>query len=96
MIKNKEFSNDLEEKDLQKHIEMGDDRRYSTTDINIVTFQRESSSPLKLKDVMYFPGLKENLVLVSMLENHGYDLIFSKGKDFLRYIAIGWMKRIRV
>ena len=69
------------------HIEMGDDGRYRRTDIETVTFQRESSSPLTLKYVMYVLGLKKNLVSVSMLEDHGYDVIFSKGKSFLRHIA---------
>ena len=69
------------------HIEMGYDRRYSATNISIVTFQRESSSLFTLKDVMYVRGLKKNLVSVAMLEECGYDVIFSKGKDFLRHIA---------
>ena len=58
------------------HIDMGDDGRYSMTDIGIVTFQWEFGSPLTLKDVMYVTSLKQNLVLVSMLEDRGYDVIF--------------------
>ena len=69
------------------HIEMGDDGRYSVTDIDTVTFQREFGSPLTLKYVMYVLGLKKNLVSVSMLEDHGYDVIFIKGTDFLHHIA---------
>ena len=69
------------------HIEMGYDGRYSMTSINTVTFQRESGSPLTLKYVMYVPGLKKNLVSVAMLEDHGYNVIFSKGKAFLRHIT---------
>jgi len=74
------------------HIEMGDHKRYSATDIGIVIFQRESRSPLKLKDVRYVSGLKKNLISVAMLEDHGYNVIFSKGKAFLRYIAIGQVR----
>lgn len=48
MTGNKELFSKLEEKDLQMHIEMGNDGRYSTTNIGIVTFQREYSSPLTL------------------------------------------------
>ena len=92
----KEFFTDLEEKDLLMHIEMGDDGRYSQADINIVTFQRDSGSPLTLKYAMYVPGLKKNLVLVAMLENRGYDVIFSKGNAFLCHIAIGQVTWIRV
>jgi len=67
MTSNKELFSNLEEKDLQRHIEMGDDGRYSTTKISIVTFQRESCSPLTLQDVMYVPSLKNNLVIIAML-----------------------------
>ena len=45
---------------------------------------------------MYVPGLKKNLVLVSMLEDHGYDVIFSKGKAFIDHIASRQVKWIRV
>ena len=71
---------------------MGDDGRYNVTYISIVTFQRESSSPLTLKYVIYVLGLKKYLVLVSMLEDRGYDVIFSKGKDFLRRIIARQVK----
>lgn len=96
MTDNEEFFSDLEEKDLQMHIEMGDDGRYNTTSIDIVTFKRESRSPLTLKHVMYVLGLKKNLVSFSMLEDCGYDVIFSKRKAFLHHIAIGQVKRIGV
>ena len=69
------------------HIEMGDDGRYSVINIDIITFQRASGSPLTLKDVMYVSGLKSNVVLAAMLEDHGYNEKFSKGKAFLCHIA---------
>ena len=78
------------------HIKIGDEGRYSVTDIGIVTFQRVFGSPVTLKYVVYAPGLKKNLVSVSMLEEHGYDVIFSKGKDFLCHIVLGQVKRIEV
>jgi len=42
-----------------------------------------------LTDVKYVPGLKKKLVSVTMLEDKGYDVVFSKGKMFLRHIAMG-------
>ena len=69
------------------HIEIGDERRYITTMIGIVTFQRESGSPLRLKDVMFIPGLKKNIIYVAVLEDRGYDVIFNKEKAFMRDIA---------
>jgi len=76
---------------------MENDGRYSAMDIGTVTFQRESGSPLTLKDVMYVPGLKKNLFSMAvLLEDHRYDVIFSKGKAFLCHMALGQVKRIRV
>ena len=85
---------DLEEKDLQMHIEMGDDGRYSATSIGTITFERDSGNPFLLKDVMHVPGLKKNLVLVAMLEDKGYDVVFSEGKSFLKHKTTGQTKRI--
>ena len=42
----KEILCNLEEKDLEMHIEMGDDEWYSATRIGTVTFQRQSGKPL--------------------------------------------------
>ena len=65
------------------HIEMGDDRRYSATEISSITFHRESGKLFQLKNLMHVPGLKKNLVSVAMLEDRGYDVVFSEGKYFL-------------
>ena len=78
------------------HIKMGDDRRYNTTGVGTVTFQRELGNPLTLEDVMYVPGLKKNLVFVAMFEDRGYDVIFSEGKAFLRHKAVRQVKNIGV
>ena len=83
MTGEKELFSDLEEKDLQMHIEMSDNGRYSATGIGTITFERESGKPFQLKYVMHVPGLKKNLVSVTMLEDKGYDIVFSDGESFL-------------
>eukprot|EP00253_Pinus_taeda_P020075 PITA_20075 len=92
IIGDKELFNYLEEKYLQMHIEMGDDGKYSVTGLGTITFTREYGAPLTLKNVMYVPRLNKNMVSISMLEDRGYDVIFSKGKVFLRHIATGQKK----
>ena len=87
MIGCKEFSSSVEEKDLQMHIEMGDGGRYNATGTNTVTFEREKASPLHIKYVIFVPTLNNNLIFVAVLESCGYDVIFSKGKSFLRHIT---------
>ena len=78
------------------YFEMGDEKRYSATGIGMVAFQRNSSKPFFLKDVMHVPGLTKNLVLVAMLEDKGYDVVFSEGKAFLRHKAIKKVKNIGI
>ena len=82
MTGDKELFSDLE-KDLQMHIEMGNDCRYSATGIGTITFKKDSGKPFLLKYVMHVPGLNKNLVSVTMLEDIGYDIVFSEGKAFL-------------
>jgi len=89
MARDKELFSHLVEKDLQMHIKMGDNGRYSATRLGTITFQREQGSPLTLRDVMYVHGLKENIVLITMLEDRSYDVVFSKGMTFLQHIAMG-------
>eukprot|EP00253_Pinus_taeda_P005132 PITA_05132 len=96
MTDDKSLFNTLEEKDLKMHIEMGDDGKYNVLGVGMVAFQREHGAPLTLIDVKYVPGLKKNLVLVAMLEDKGYDVVFSKGKTFLRHIATSQTKRIGI
>jgi len=45
---------------------------------------------------MFVSCLKKNLVSIVVLEECGYNVIFSKEKDFLRHITVGKMKQIRV
>jgi len=47
-----------------------------------------------LTDVKYVSGLKKNLVLIAKLEDKGYDVVFSKGKVFLRHITTRQVKQI--
>jgi hypothetical protein len=96
MTGDKESFIDLEEKYFRMHIEMGDDGRYSATGIGTITFQRESGKPFQLKNVMHAPSLKKNLVSVAMLEDRGYDVVFSSGKAYLRHKAMGQVKKIGI
>ena len=78
------------------HIEMGDDRRYNATEIGTIKFQRHLGKPFQLKDVMHVPGFKKKIGLVAMLEDRGYDVVFSEGKAFLQHKKIGQAKRIGI
>ena len=45
---------------------------------------------------MHVTGLKKNLILVTMLEDKGYDVVFSEGKVFLQYKEIGKFKKVGI
>ena len=45
---------------------------------------------------MHVPGLKKNLISVAMLEDKGYDVVFSEGKAFLRSKTTGETWKIGV
>eukprot|EP00253_Pinus_taeda_P018889 PITA_18889 len=96
MISDKSLFSTLEEKDHHMHIDMGDDGKYQVSGEGTVVFQKEHGTPLTLTDVKYEPRLKKKLVLVAMLEEKGYDVVFSKGKASLRHIAMGQTKRIGI
>eukprot|EP00253_Pinus_taeda_P016039 PITA_16039 len=96
MTGDKNLFNSLGEKDLKMHIDMGDDGRYSVSRVGMVALQREHGASVTLTDVMYVPGLKKNLVSVAILEDKGYNVVFSKGKTFLRHIATGQTQRIGI
>ena len=78
------------------HIEMGDDGRYNATRIGTIAFHRASSKLFQLKNLMHVPGLKKNLVSFAMLEDKGYDVVFSEGKFFLQHKATGKAKKIGI
>eukprot|EP00253_Pinus_taeda_P014294 PITA_14294 len=80
----------LEEKDLQVHIKMGDDGRYN------VTFDRGKELSSLPQRCYVCTWAKKNLIFVAVLEDRGYDVIFNKGKSFLRHIASGKVKQIWV
>ena len=66
------------------------------TGIGTITFEMESGKPFPFKDVMHVPGLKKKLVSVVMLEDRGYEVVFSDGKYFLRHKTKGQTKRIGI
>jgi len=72
---------------------MGGGRKYSVSGVGTISFQRELGPPITLTNVKYVLGLKKNLVSVVMLEDKGYNVVFSKGKVFLRHITTIQVKK---
>jgi len=89
MIGNMKYFRQLKGKYTQFHIELGDDGKYASKGVGIVSFERDSRSPLHLRDVIYVLRQKKNLVSIATLEVKGYDVIFSRGKAYPRHLASG-------
>jgi hypothetical protein len=62
---------------------LGDDREVKVAGCGTISFQRESLPPMTLTEVLYVLGLKKNLVLVSTIEEKGYEVMFHDGKVLL-------------
>ncbi len=75
---------------------MGDDGRYRVLGEGTIVFHREHGSPLTLYNVKYVLGLKNNIMSIAMLEDKGYDVVFSLGKIFLRHISTRHTKQIEI
>ena len=84
---NKEYFNELEEKNMEVHIELGDNGKYTTMGVGVVIFDIDYGNSIHIRDVLYVPGLKKNLVLLATLEDKGYEVILNKGKAYLKHLA---------
>jgi hypothetical protein len=62
---------------------LGDDRVVKAVGSGTVSFQRESLPPMLLRNVLYVPGLKKNLISVSTIEERGYEVSFRDGQVLL-------------
>jgi hypothetical protein len=78
----REYFTDLTEiGDLE--VVLGDDSVVKVVGSGTISFQRESLPPMLLRDVLYVPGLKKNLVSVSTIEDRGYEVLFRDGHVLL-------------
>jgi hypothetical protein len=68
---------DLVEKESHLHVVLRDNARYTVKGVGSFSFQLDFDIPLQLSEVLYVPGMKRNLLSVSVLEDKGYKVIFS-------------------
>jgi hypothetical protein len=65
------------EKETHLHVFLGDDAIYNVRGVGTSTFQLDLDMKLQLKEVLYVPGMKKNIVSISSLEDKGYKITFS-------------------
>ena len=59
---------------------LGDDSQYDIKGIGEASYKLNSRKPMKMKDVLYVPRLKKNLLSISALDKKGFRVSFVDGK----------------
>ena len=72
MIGYRDHLTDLVEKETSLHVVLGDNARYNVKGVGTSTFQLDSNMHIQLREVLYVPGMKRNLISISALEDKGY------------------------
>ena len=87
----------LIEKESPQKVSLGDDYQYPIKGMGEATYNLDLGTPMRMKDVVYVPGLKNNLIFISSLDKkffgivfvYGEVLIWSNGKTIEDAIVIG-------
>ena len=70
----------LEQKESPHKVMLGDDSQYPIKGLGDTSYKLDSENTMKTTDVLYVPGLKNNLLSISSLENKGFRVAFVDGK----------------
>ena len=87
----------LEEKNSPQEVSLGDDYQYPIKRIGEASYKLDSRTPMKMKEVLYVPGLNKKLLSISTLDKKGYRaelidgqvLMWPKGKLIEDAVVIG-------
>ena len=64
-------------------VELGDSSTYSILGVGSTSFQLNSGDMLHMDDILYDPGLKKNILFVSVFEDKGLCVIFMENQAYL-------------
>jgi hypothetical protein len=84
MIEARDLFNSFLEDDSDLHIQLGDNTKYAVQGQGTMQFQLKSGGSFDVQEVLYVPGLKKNLLSISVMEDKGYEVNFWKGQVFIR------------
>ena len=70
----------LEEKNSLQKASLGDDYQYPIKGINESSYKLDFGTSMKMKEVLYVPSLKKNLLSISALDKKGYRVAFIDGQ----------------
>lgn len=78
MTKVREHFMSLLEDDIDLEVVLRHNSKVKAEGVETVLFQKESSLPLKVTNVLYVLGLKKILISISSLEDRGFEVLFQK------------------
>jgi hypothetical protein len=61
-------------------VTLGDDYQYPIKGVGESNYKLDSKNSIKMKDILYVPGLKNNLLSISFLDKKGYRVAFIDGE----------------
>ena len=70
----------LIERESHQKVNLGDDYQYPIKGVGEASYKLESRKLPNMKDVLYLPGLKKNLLSISGLEKKGFRVAFVDGQ----------------
>ena len=68
------------QKESPHQVMLGDDSQYTSKGMGEASYKLDSGKSMKMKDVLYVPGPKKNLLSISALEEKGFKVAFVDGK----------------
>jgi hypothetical protein len=74
----KKYFSSFREEEMNFDIHMRNNSKCTLVGRGIITFQRESSNNFIFTNVLYVLGMTENLILVLVLHEKGYDVSFRR------------------
>jgi hypothetical protein len=93
----KDSLSNLNHQDSPHKVKLEDDYQYPIKGVGEASYKLDSRKPMKMKEVLYVPGLKKNLLSISALDEKGYRVTFvdgqvlmwPRGKTFDDAVVIG-------
>jgi hypothetical protein len=73
----------LTENKFAQKVTIGDDHQYPIKGVGESNYKLDSRTPMKMKDVLYVPGLTKNLLFVLALDKKGFKVAFIDGEVFM-------------
>ena len=77
----KESFENLSEHNSSHKVNLGDDYQYTIKGSGESSYKIDSGKSIKMKDVLFVPGLKKNLLSISALDSKGMRVSFIDGQE---------------